>query len=43
MVSRVDGVPDGRPVHVKNISKCTFKNIRICMDEAFHDSVNLQI
>ena len=39
----MDGIPDGRPIHVKNISKFAFKNIRICMDWAFHDSVNLKI
>ena len=43
MVSREDEIPDGRPIHVKNISKCAFKNIRICMDGAFHDSVDLKI
>ena len=42
LVSRVDGIPDGRPIHVKNKSKCAFKNIRICMDRAFHDSANLK-
>ena len=35
----MDGIPDGRPIHVKNIYKCAFKNIRICVDGAFHDSV----
>ena len=39
MVSCVDGIQDGRPIHVKNIYKCAFKNIRICVDGAFHDSV----
>ena len=39
----MDGIPDGRPIHVKNISKCAFENIRICMDGAFHDSINLKI
>ena len=43
LVSRVDGIPDGRPIHVKNISKCAFKNIPICMDRAFHNIVNLKI
>ena len=43
MVSRVDEIPDGRPIHVKSIYKCGFKNIRICANGAFHDSVNLQI
>ena len=43
LVSRVDGIPDGRSIHVKNIYKCGFINIQICMDGAFHDSVNLKI
>ena len=43
LVSCVHGIQDGRPIHVKNIYKCAFKNIRICVDGAFHDSVNLQI
>ena len=35
LVSRVDGVPDGRPIHVKSVYKCGFKNIWICVDGAF--------
>ena len=38
LVSRVGGIPDGRPIQVKNIYKCGFKNIRICVDGPFHDS-----
>ena len=43
MVSCVDGSPDERAIRQKTIYKCGFKNIRICMDRAFHDSFNLKI
>ena len=43
LVSRVDGIPDGRPIQVKNIYKCGFKNIRICVDGPFHDSRDFKI
>ena len=43
MVSCVDGSPDERAIREKTIYKCDLKNIRICVDGAFHDSVNLQI
>ena len=39
----MDGSPDERAIREKTIYKCGFKNIRICVDGAFHDSVNLQI
>ena len=42
-VSRVDGIPDGRPIQVKNIYKCGFRNIRICVDGPFHDSRDFKI
>ena len=35
LVSCVDGIPDGRPIHVKNICKCAFKNIRILCGRGF--------
>ena len=43
LVSRVDGIPDGRPIQVKNIYKCGFKNIRICVDRPFHDRRDFKI
>ena len=43
LVSCVDGTQDGGLIHVKNIYKCAFKNIRICVDGAFHDSVTTNI
>ena len=43
LVSRVDGIPDGRPIQVKHIYKCGFKNIRICVDGPFHDSRDFKI
>ena len=43
LVSCVDGSPDERVIRVKTLYKCCFKNIRIYVDGAFHDSVNLQI
>ena len=35
LVSCVDGIQDGRPIHVKNICKCAFKNIRILCGRGF--------
>ena len=43
LVSRVDVIPDGGPIQVKNIYKCDFKNILICVDEAFHDSRDFKV
>ena len=43
LVSRVGGIPDGRPIQVKNIYKCGLKNIRICVDGPFNDRRDFKI